>query len=58
MDARGLGPWTDFVKLHLDVEAGTLTQAAVAIGPRSRDELAKLIDSAGKRDDARRNWPH
>jgi len=31
MDARGLRPWTHFVKLHPDVESGTLTQALFAI---------------------------
>ncbi len=31
MDARGLRPWTDFVKLHPDVEGGALTEAVFAI---------------------------
>lgn len=31
MDVHGLRPWTDFVKLHPDVESGQFTQATFAI---------------------------
>lgn len=30
MTTRALGPWTDLVKLHPDVEGGALTEAVFA----------------------------
>jgi len=31
MNARALRPWTELVRLHPDVESGTLTEAVFAI---------------------------